>query len=144
MHDILAIDTNRYITRLAVVAPDGYLHQACEGRPEDVEKLLSFARDHAHGLLCIAASPLDLWPRGLQYNLEHDVARINWVSPAFLRATQPEVTRLLHKRKFDRARLLALAARSTAKQEFEPDEVVRKWQRSIVDDLHQRLLDITP
>ncbi len=142
----LVVDANRYMVRLGIVESDGYLHESLEARPQHIDTLVSFAqaRAPAYGITSLIGSPLDQWPDKLQFMLEEVVGCTQWISPAFLRSASAELGRWQYRRKFDRARLLALAALSTTDQHYASDDIVRRWLHLIADEVHQHLSDVTP
>jgi hypothetical protein len=148
MSRILAVDANQYVVRLALIDPDGYLAAAVDAKPGHYDKMLMFVRSQAiqncHRI-SVAGSPVDRWPTQLHHIVEDEVGvRVDWVCPDFLRRTGPEVSLWQHRRKFDRARLLGLASASRTLQTADPQGIVRQWQRLLIDEASQRLLDITP
>ncbi|HEY3997281.1 MAG TPA: hypothetical protein VGO93_00355 [Candidatus Xenobia bacterium] len=148
MSRILAVDANQYVVRLALVDPDGYLAAAVDAKPNNYDKMLMFVRSQAiqncHRI-SVTGSPVDRWPTELHHIVEDKVGvRVDWVSPDFLRRTGPELALWQHRRKFDRARLLGLASSSRTLQAADPEGLVRQWQRLLIDEASQRLLDMTP
>jgi hypothetical protein len=148
MSRFLSVDANPYIVRLAIVESDGYLHSGIDVKPTNTDKLLMFVRSQAiqscHRIT-VVGSPLDRWPGELHHIVEEEVGMdVDWISPTFLRHSSVETAYWHQQRKFDRARLLALAAQSRTRQTIDADGIVRQWQQRLIDDMRQRLLDITP
>jgi hypothetical protein len=148
MSRILVVDANSYVVRLAVIESDGHFHAGLDSKPNQYEKQLQFIRSQA--LQCshhisVAGSPLDRWPTELHHTLAEEVgSHIDWILPEFVRQTSLEVALWQQRRKFDRARLIALASASRVEQAIEPHRIVRLWQRRLIDEMLQRLTDITP
>jgi hypothetical protein len=148
MARILSIDANPYVVRLAVVEPDGSLHAGIDVKPTNTDRLLMFIRSQAITTchyITVVGSPQDRWPNELHGIVEQEVGcDVNWISPIFLGRSSFQLSHWQQQRKFDRARLLALAAASQDKQTTDADSIVRQWQEMLIEEVHQRLADKTP